>query len=105
MHDATPPTVHTIAHIFSNLVYQNKDALSAGIIVAGWDKQAGPCVYNIPLGGGLFKADWAIGGSGSSYIYGFCDSTWQPGWGKEKTVDFVRDGQRSISLSLPNLPN
>lgn len=92
MHDATAPTVHTVAHMFSNMVYQNKDALSAGIIVAGWDKQAGPCVYNIPLGGGLFKADWAIGGSGSSYIYGYCDSTWQPGWGQEQTIDFVRNG-------------
>lgn len=36
--------------------------MSAGIIVAGWDKEAGPSVYNIPLGGGLFRQPWAIGG-------------------------------------------
>lgn len=39
-----------------------RDKLSAGIIVAGWDKENGGTVYNIPLGGGLFKGPWAIGG-------------------------------------------
>lgn len=40
----------------------SRDQLSAGIIVAGWDKDNGGTVYNIPLGGGLFKGPWAIGG-------------------------------------------
>jgi 20S proteasome subunit beta 1 len=53
--------VHTAATLFEKLCYDNKDNLSAGIIVAGWDKD-GPSVYNIPLGGGLFKQPWAIGG-------------------------------------------
>lgn len=65
--------------------------MSAGIIVAGYDKESGGSVYNIPLGGGLFKGPWAIGGSGSTYIYGYCDATFQEGWGKEETVDFVRN--------------
>jgi len=45
------------------MCYQNKDNLSAGIIVAGWDKTDGPSVYNIPLGGSLHKAPFAIGGT------------------------------------------
>lgn len=57
-----PPTVETAATIFQKMCYDNKDALSAGIIVAGWDKQVGPSVYNIPVGGGLFRQPWAIGG-------------------------------------------
>lgn len=44
------------------MCYSNKDQLSAGIIVAGWDKEVGPSVYNIPVGGGLFRQPWAIGG-------------------------------------------
>lgn len=48
--------------MFQRICYENKDALSAGIIVAGWDKDVGPSVYNIPLGGGLFRQPWAIGG-------------------------------------------
>jgi Proteasome subunit len=57
-----PPPVHIAAATFEKLCYENKDALSAGIIVAGWDEEVGPSVYNIPLGGGLFKQPWAIGG-------------------------------------------
>jgi 20S proteasome subunit beta 1 len=30
-----PPSVHTAASIFQKLCYENKDNLSAGIIVAG----------------------------------------------------------------------
>lgn len=54
--------MHTAARIFEKFCYENKDALSAGIIVAGWDKDVGASVYNIPLGGGLFRQPWAIGG-------------------------------------------
>jgi 20S proteasome subunit beta 1 len=109
-HDGQPK-VETAAHLFSDMIYQNKDALSAGIIVAGWDKQKGGTVYNVPLGGGVFQQPWAIGGewkkklhlivilahmylsgSGSAYIYGFCDSQWKEGWGKEETLEFVRNG-------------
>lgn len=40
--------------------------MSAGIIVAGYDEENGGSVYNIPLGGGLFKGPWAIGGEQDS---------------------------------------
>ncbi|KAK7049647.1 Proteasome subunit beta type-1 [Paramarasmius palmivorus] len=86
-----PPTVLTAAALMERLCYQNKDALSAGIIVAGWDKAVGPSVYNIPLGGGLFRQPWAIGGSGSTYVYGYCDATYQDGWGRDETVNFVKN--------------
>ncbi|KAL7413693.1 20S proteasome subunit [Mrakia frigida] len=92
-----PPSVHTAASIFQKLCYENKDNLSAGIIVAGWDAENGPSVYNIPLGGGLFRQPWAIGGSGSTYIYGYCDSTFEEGWGEERTVKFVQD---ALSLAM-----
>ncbi|GAA5978879.1 hypothetical protein JCM10908_002721 [Rhodotorula pacifica] len=85
------PSVHVAANMLEGIVYQNKDRLSAGIIVAGWDEDNGGTVYNIPLGGGLFKAPWAIGGSGSTYIYGYCDSTYRENWGRDETVDFVRN--------------
>lgn len=92
-----PPTVDTAANLFQQIVYSNKDRLSAGIIVAGWDRKKGGSVYNVPLGGGVFEQPWAIGGSGSTYIYGYCDSTWRPGWGREQTVEFVRN---ALSLAM-----
>lgn len=85
------PPVKTAAALFQEVVYQNKDALSAGIIVAGWDPKCGGSVFNVPLGGGLFQQPWAIGGSGSSYIYGYCDSHWKPGMTKEETLEFVKN--------------
>ncbi|KAG8865355.1 Proteasome subunit beta type-1 [Tulasnella sp. 330] len=86
-----PPPVHTAATLFQKMCYDNKDSLSAGIIVAGWDKDEGPSVFNIPVGGGLFKQPWAIGGSGSTYVYGYCDATYQEGWGRDETVTFVKN--------------
>lgn len=85
------PTVETAASLFNKMCYDNKDGLSAGIIVAGWDAQRGPSVYNIPLGGGLFRQPWAIGGSGSTYVYGYCDATYKDGWGRDETVEFVKN--------------
>ena len=61
------------------------------LIVAGWDKEVGPSVYNIPLGGGLFKQPWAIGGSGSTYVYGYCDATYRDGMNRDETVEFVKN--------------
>ncbi|KAG6855009.1 Proteasome subunit beta type-6 [Blastosporella zonata] len=85
-----PSVLHASA-LFQRVCYENKDALSAGIIVAGWDKEVGPSVYNIPLGGGLFRQPWAIGGSGSTYVYGYCDATYREGWGRDETVNFVKN--------------
>ncbi|WWD15926.1 hypothetical protein CI109_100350 [Kwoniella shandongensis] len=87
----SPPPVATAAALFEKMCYDNKDQLSAGIIVAGWDKEAGGSVYNIPLGGGMFQQPWAIGGSGSTYVYGYCDATYREGWSEEETVKFVKN--------------
>ena len=57
-----PPSVHTAGALFQKLCYENKDALSASIIVAGWDATTGPNVFTVPSGGGLFRQPWAIGG-------------------------------------------
>lgn len=68
------PTVKTAAHLMKRLCYENKDQLMAGVIVGGWDPVEKGSVYNIPLGGSLIKMPFAIGGSGSTYIYGLVDS-------------------------------
>ncbi|KAJ3126724.1 Proteasome subunit beta type-1 [Nowakowskiella sp. JEL0407] len=87
-----PPQVHTAASLFQELVYSNKDKLSAGIIVAGIDKVDGPSVWSIPLGGSLHKQPFAIGGSGSTYIYGYCDAAFKDGMSKEEAIAFTKNG-------------
>ena len=63
---------------------------SAGLIIAGWDERHGGQVYSIPLGGSLHKQSYAIGGSGSTYIYGYCDANWKEGMDEEAAVSFVK---------------
>ncbi|KAL9555032.1 Proteasome subunit beta type-6 [Mucor bainieri] len=91
------PSVHTASALFQEMCYQNKDNLSAGIIVAGWDKTDGPSVYNIPLGGSLHKAPFAIGGSGSTYIYGYCDANYKDDMTREECETFVKN---SLALAM-----
>lgn len=85
-----PPTVRIAASLFQELCYSNKNALSAGIILAGWDKIRGGEVYSIPLGGSLHKQSYAIGGSGSTYIYGYCDANWKEDMTEDEAIGFVK---------------
>ncbi|KAK9468617.1 nucleophile aminohydrolase [Lipomyces arxii] len=85
-----PPSTRQAAAVFQELCYQNKDALSAGIIVGGYDSKNGGEVYSIPLGGSMHKQDYAIAGSGSTYIYGFCNTQYKPMMSKDQTVQFIK---------------
>ncbi|KAH1335201.1 Proteasome subunit beta type-1 [Aspergillus fumigatus] len=86
-----PPSTQVAAALFQELCYENKDMLSAGIIIAGYDPRHGGQVYSIPLGGSLHKQPYAIGGSGSTYIYGYCDAHWKENMTEEEGIKFVRD--------------
>ncbi|RIA90941.1 proteasome subunit beta type-6 [Glomus cerebriforme] len=88
--DGKDPTVQSASALFHELCYQNKDALMAGIIVAGWDKYEGGSVYTIPIGGSLHKLPFAIGGSGSTYIYGYCDANYKKNMTRDEAIEFVR---------------
>ncbi|CAI6091233.1 unnamed protein product [Clonostachys chloroleuca] len=94
MHSGKPPMTQTAASIFQEICYANKDQLSAGLIIAGWDERFGGQVYQIPLGGSLHKQPYAISGSGSTYIYGYCDANWKEGMEEEEAVDFVKNSLR-----------
>ena len=84
------PSTRTAASIFQQLCYENKDNLTAGIIVAGYDKKNKGQVYSIPIGGSLHKQSYAIAGSGSTFIYGYCDKNYKENMTKQETVDFIK---------------
>ncbi|RHZ52100.1 hypothetical protein Glove_465g65 [Diversispora epigaea] len=85
------PTTLTAAELMRELNYNNKEVLSAAFIVAGWDKHSGGNVYILPLGGTLHKAPFAITGSGSTYIYGYCDSLYRKNMEKEEALNFLKN--------------
>lgn len=89
MESDEPPLVNTAANIFREMCYNYRDQLMAGIICAGWDKRNGGQVYSIPLGGMLVRQPVSIGGSGSTYVYGYVDANFKEGMTQDQCVDFV----------------
>lgn len=97
------PLVAEAAAEIQNYCFNYRDQLLAGIIVAGWDKQNGGQVYQIPLGGMCIRRNYAIGGSGSSYVHGFLREFYRPGMDRNETVQFVKKGKFIGSHSLAAL--
>lgn len=91
------PLVKTVAHMFKQLCYDYRDQLTAGIIVAGWDKQNGGQVYSIPISGMLQRMPFTTGGSGSTYLYGYVDAHYKPNLSKEDSLQFVSN---SVALAM-----
>ncbi|XP_059087009.1 proteasome subunit beta type-6-like [Tigriopus californicus] len=92
-----PAPVHTAAFLFKDICYEYRDSLTAGIIVAGWDEKKGGQVYSIPLGGMMVRQGATIGGSGSSYIYGYMDANYKPNMTREEALDLV---SRCVTLAI-----
>jgi 20S proteasome subunit beta 1 len=88
----TPPLVKTAAALAQQICYNNKEHLLAGLIIGGWDPINGGQVYNISLGGSLVRQPFAMSGSGSTYIYGYCDAEFRPKMTQEECFKFVRNG-------------
>jgi len=49
-------------------------------------------VYTIPLGGMWTRLPVAIGGSGSTYLYGYVDANYKPGMKKDECLKFISNG-------------
>lgn len=81
----------------ASLCYNNKDNLSAGLIVAGWSPQEGGVVYQVAQGGSCLKVPFAVGGSGSMYIFGLVDASYQPNMSQEETLNLVK---KSVSHAM-----
>lgn len=84
------PTTQVAANVFQELCYNNKDNLTAGIICAGYDKKNKGSVYLIPIGGSIHKQDYAIAGSGSTFIYGWCNEHFKHDMEQDETVEFIK---------------
>ena len=86
------PLVNTAAHLSKTIVYNNKERLSASLIVAGWDRLKGGQVYVVPQSGMIVRKDIYISGSGSIYAMGYLDATYKPGMSKEECLEIVKNG-------------
>ncbi|TKS89112.1 Antigen peptide transporter 2 [Collichthys lucidus] len=82
------PQVRSAATLVRNISYKYKEELSAHLIVAGWDRRNKGQVF-ATLNGLLTRQPFAVGGSGSSYVYGFVDAEYRKGMSKEECQQFV----------------
>jgi 20S proteasome subunit beta 1 len=82
--------VSEVAAEFRKFCYNYRDTITAGIIVAGYDDVSGGQVYSVPLGGMLIRQSCTIGGSGSSFIYGFVRENYSENMEQEACVEFVK---------------
>ena len=91
------PRVNTAASLFQTICYHNRDALLAGLIVAGYDSRLGGQVYQIPLGGSRLRTPYAVGGSGSSYIAAYAESEYRDNMTEKECLEFVK---KSIAYAV-----
>lgn len=86
-----PPSTKVAASIFQEICYTNKDNLTAGIIVAGYDQKRGVGeVFQVPLGGSIHQLEYAIAGSGLTFVYGYCAENYRSGMSKDETIAFMK---------------
>lgn len=86
--DGTVPSVEKAARLVSSIIYENNEHLTAAMIIAGYDTE--PRIYKVNVCGSLIEGDILIGGSGSAYIYGFCDTHFTKDMGFEEAVAFAK---------------
>ncbi|XP_051009519.1 proteasome subunit beta type-9 [Acomys russatus] len=90
------PLVLAAANVVRNISYKYREDLSAHLMVAGWDERDGGQVYST-MGGMLIRQPFAIGGSGSTYIYGYVDAAYKPGMTPEECRRFTTN---AITLAM-----
>ena len=90
--------VLTIATLLSQQSFNQKDSISASLLCAGWDSHAGLQIYVIPRGGALVpSSSFALSGSGSAYVQGYCREVWRADLSKDECVEVV---SRALGLAM-----
>uniref|UniRef100_A0A8C3FMF5 Proteasome subunit beta n=1 Tax=Chrysemys picta bellii TaxID=8478 RepID=A0A8C3FMF5_CHRPI len=90
------PLVLAAANLVKGISYKYKEELSVNLMVAGWDRKKGGQVYGT-LGGMINRQPFAVGGSGSSYIFGYVDAAYKPGMSQEECQQFTKN---AIALAM-----
>lgn len=60
--------------------------------IATASHKKGGQLFSVPIGGALVKQQFALGGSGSLYMYSWVDANYRPGMTAEEAAAFVTKG-------------
>ncbi len=85
------PQLKTAAKILSQILFQYKNSLQSSFILGGYDKTEGFSLFQITKGGSCFKRDYAISGSGGTYITAHVDKNYRTGMSYQECRKFMID--------------
>mmetsp|Transcript_4243 Transcript_4243/g.4042 ORF Transcript_4243/g.4042 Transcript_4243/m.4042 type:complete len:202 (+) Transcript_4243:51-656(+) len=91
------PPVISAANVMREIIYSNKNNLSASMICSGWDPYKGYQIYDVNSGGLFREADWALAGSGSTFIWGYVDANYKKDMTKLECAEFIKS---CVSLAI-----
>lgn len=75
--------VESAASVMREIIYNNQRSLSASMICSGWDDVKGYQIYSVNQTGYKEEGDWAMSGSGSTFVWGYMDANYKPNMTKE----------------------
>ncbi|EAL45591.1 proteasome subunit beta type 6 precursor, putative [Entamoeba histolytica HM-1:IMSS-B] len=91
------PTVLAAATSIKNIIYGNKSFLSSSVVCGGYDPVNGATLYRILQSGAMKQDDICVGGSGSTYIWGYCDAHFKKNMTFEEAKQFI---VTAVSLAI-----
>ena len=84
------PPVKSAASIMREIIFGNRNRLSASMICSGWDPYEGYQIYAVNQTGFKNEGDFAVSGSGSVFIMGFLDANYKPNMSKTEVKEFLK---------------
>lgn len=90
------PPVESAANIMRSIIYSNAGSLSASMICSGWDPYKGYQIYSVNQTGFHQEGDYALSGSGSTFIWGYFDANYRNNFTLEEAKEFITS---AISLA------
>lgn len=78
------------ASVMREIIYGNRGALSASMICSGWDPYKGYQIYSVNSHGYFEEDNWALSGSGSTFIWGYVDCNYRPNMSKNEIKEFIK---------------
>ena len=78
------------------IIYSNAGSLSASMICSGWDPYKGYQIYSVNQTGFFQEGDWAMSGSGSTFIWGYFDANYRNDFTLEEAKEFITIVRRLV---------
>ena len=81
--------MESAASIMREIIYSNKNALSASMICSGWDPYKGYQIYQVNSSGYFETGNWALSGSGGTFIWGYIDAHYKDNMSEAECREFI----------------